>query len=263
MSEFRQITDAEELEGKTIARVVTDENRDDDGQALVIFSDGSYTVFSPCLSYDEKPCIWIDEKPKFSYKFKHGIASPAEIAADRQLAELEERKMQERIAQQDRAEYERLKAMFESESDHHEKGHWAMSFPDLLTFELVVSMATAEATGLGRPMVVSHSPGAWHVRNAGAPALTGFVDVATIMPGAGAGESSTVFAPGQAKDAEQPWPEQDQRRWRGHRMLNCEVAIADRNVSRTGIRAAVEDRRLPTAPRTTRRYVAGRVTGTT
>lgn len=122
MSEFRQITDAEELEGKTIARVVTDENRDDDGQALVIFSDGSYTVFSPCLSYDEKPCIWIDEKPEFSYKFKHGIASPAEIAAHRQRAELEEQKMRERIAQQNRAEYERLKAMFEPEADNHETG---------------------------------------------------------------------------------------------------------------------------------------------
>jgi hypothetical protein len=63
-----------------------------------------------------------------------------------------------------------------------------VSFPDLLTFDLVASMATAEATRLGRPMVISHSPGAWHIRNAGTPALPGFVDVATIMPEAGTGD---------------------------------------------------------------------------
>jgi hypothetical protein len=63
-----------------------------------------------------------------------------------------------------------------------------VSFPDLLTFDLVASMATAEATRLGRPMVISHSPALWHLRAAGTPDLAGFADVATIMPGGRAGD---------------------------------------------------------------------------
>lgn len=46
-------------------------------------------------------------------------------------------------------------------------------------------------------------------------------------------------------------------------MLCCEAPIANRNGSRTGIRAAVEDGHLPTAAGTTRRHVAGRVTNAT
>jgi hypothetical protein len=79
-----------------------------------------------------------------------------------------------------------------------------VTHPDSLMLDLLTRIATAEATRLGRPMIVSRSPGAWHVHTAGMPDLAGFTDVATIMPGAGAGESSTGFAPGQTKDAEQP-----------------------------------------------------------
>jgi hypothetical protein len=123
MSEFRQIIDAEELEGKTIARVDFDEDRNDNSKTLIIFTDDSYVVLRQKIVYDYvSPIEIMMREPEIPYRIKHGIASPAEIASARQRAELEERQMQERIARQNRAEYERLKAIFESEANNHEKG---------------------------------------------------------------------------------------------------------------------------------------------
>jgi hypothetical protein len=44
MPDFTQLTDAEELEGKTIARVKFDENHYDNSEVLIVFTDESYVI---------------------------------------------------------------------------------------------------------------------------------------------------------------------------------------------------------------------------
>jgi hypothetical protein len=128
MSEFRQLTKPEELKGKTITRVDFDEDDYNWGDTLIIFTDETYVVFKVYVDVDID-CDYtsymkiLTREPEITYRVKHGIASPAEVAEDQQRAEREALETQERIARRNRAEYERLKAMFEAEANTREKGH--------------------------------------------------------------------------------------------------------------------------------------------
>jgi hypothetical protein len=121
MSEFRQITDAEELEGKTIARVNFDEQYYENGVTLFVFTDESYMIIKTYITFDNECHIEIDElEPELSYKIKHAIANPAEIATHEQREEHAARQRQELTEKHERDVYERLKAKFEAETNAHE-----------------------------------------------------------------------------------------------------------------------------------------------
>jgi hypothetical protein len=123
MSAFRQITDAEELEGKTIARVNFDEQYYENGETLFVFTDESYMILKTYVTFDHECRIEIDElEPELSYKIKHAIANPAEIATHEQREERTARQRQEIHERHERAEFERLKAKFEAEANTREKG---------------------------------------------------------------------------------------------------------------------------------------------
>jgi hypothetical protein len=123
MSEFRQITDAEELEGKTIARIKFDEWHYDNSEVLIVFTDESYVILKTDVNLDYESRIEINERePELPYKIKHTIANPAEIATHEQREERAARQRQENTERHERAEFERLKAKFEPEADNHEKG---------------------------------------------------------------------------------------------------------------------------------------------
>jgi hypothetical protein len=121
MSEFRQITDAEELEGKTIARVKFDEWHYDNSEVLIVFTDESYVILMTDVNYEHEIRIEIDEsEPELPYKIKHAIANPAEIATHEQREERAARQRQENTERHERAEFERLKAKFEAETNARE-----------------------------------------------------------------------------------------------------------------------------------------------
>jgi CO dehydrogenase/acetyl-CoA synthase delta subunit len=121
MSEFRQITDAEELEGKTIARVKFDEWHYDNSEVLIVFTDESYVILMTDVNYEHEIRIEIDEsEPELPYKIKHAIANPAEIAKHEQREERASQQRQELHERHERAEFERLKAKFEAETNARE-----------------------------------------------------------------------------------------------------------------------------------------------
>jgi hypothetical protein len=108
-----QIKGVEELEGKTIERVIGLERYDSDHG--LVFADGSFVVLKLRCEYeDEEPELMIDDAPANDYTLLlFGLIDHKEYRAraDAKEAERIARKAAEQEAK-DRAEYERLRAKF-------------------------------------------------------------------------------------------------------------------------------------------------------
>lgn len=105
----RQITDLSALAGKTVARATFLDGWD---ELAVVFTDGTFLYVDIFYSYDDGE-FTIDRAANFDVRRKIGIATEAEIEADRIAREREAAEIARIKERREREEFERLKAKFD------------------------------------------------------------------------------------------------------------------------------------------------------
>jgi hypothetical protein len=105
----RQITDLSALDGKTVARATFLDGWD---ELAVVFTDGTFVYVDIEYSYEDGE-FTITRTADFDVRRKIGIATEAEIEADRIAREREAADAARIKERREREEYERLKAKFD------------------------------------------------------------------------------------------------------------------------------------------------------
>jgi hypothetical protein len=105
----RQITDLSALAGKTVARATFIDGYD---KLAVVFTDGTFLYVDIEFSYEDGE-LAIDGDVDFDDRQKMGIATEAEIEADRIARERRAAKDAATRERREREEFERLKAKFD------------------------------------------------------------------------------------------------------------------------------------------------------